>query len=318
MSQDKQKRIGILVGQESDWPNAFITAVNNTNQPVTAEFVKIGGTYMNETCPYDLIIDRVSHEIPYYRSYLKFAALQGCITINNPLIWSADSKFMSITVANQLGFNSPRTVVLPNKEVEEENKPDSFRNLVYPMDWDGIIDYVGVPAIFKDVSVGGRRLVYRVHSVDELIQYFDESGTRTMILQQIVESDVHIHAFVIGQEKVQLLRYSLADGRYLPELIDTESEKGQMLTQGALKLTQTFGYDINMVEFVLHGDTPYVINSTNPAPMIDKKLMNEEQFNWCLQETVALALDRLQRPLPPRGLLRDLLHSDATDNEATA
>ncbi len=313
MSQDKQKRIGILVGQESDWPNALLTAVNNANQPVIAEFVKIGGTYMNETCPYDLIIDRVSHEIPYYRSYLKLAALQGCTTINNPFTWSADSKFMSIALTNQLGFNSPRSVVLPNKEVEEENKPDSFRNLVYPMDWDGIIDFVGVPAIFKDVSVGGRRLVYRVHSVDELIQHYDESGTRTMILQQIVESDVHIHAFVIGQEKVQLLRYSLADGRYLPELIDTESEKGQMLTQAALKLTQTFGYEINMVEFVLQGDTPYVINSTNPAPIIDKKLMNEDQFNWCLQETVALALDRLQQPQPPRGLLRDLLNNNVPE-----
>jgi hypothetical protein len=314
MSETDQKRIGILVGQEQDWPNAFITAVNNQSGSATAEFVKLGGTFMNESCPYDLIIDRISHEIPYYRSYLKFASLQGCTVINDPLTWSADSKFFNNAITNKLGFKSPRSVVLPNKEVEEENKPDSFRNLVYPMDWAGIIDYVGVPAIFKDVSVGGRRLVYRVHSVDELIQRYDESGTRTMILQQIIESDVHIHAFVIGQEKVQLLRYSLSDSRYLPDLIDTQSTKGQILTQAAIKLSQTFGYEINMVEFVLQGDTPYVINSTNPAPSIDKTLMNDEQFDWCLKESVALALHRLERPLPPRGFLRDLLDNNEMTN----
>jgi hypothetical protein len=307
MSETDQKRIGILVGQESDWPNAFITAVNQQSQNVTAEFVKLGGTFMDEACAYDLIIDRISHEIPYYRSYLKFAAMQGCVVINDPFIWSADSKFFNNALVNKLGFASPRTVALPNKEVEEENKPDSFRNLIYPMDWQGIIDYVGVPAIFKDVSVGGRRLVNRVHSVDDLIQHYDESGTRTMILQQIIESDVHIHAFVMAQEQVQLLRYSLVDGRYLPELIDNDSERGQRLANIALTLTKTFGYDINMVEFVLHEETPYVINSTNPAPMIDKKLMNEAQFDWCLQAMVNLALQRLERPLPPKGLLRDLL-----------
>jgi hypothetical protein len=309
MSETSQKRIGILVGQESDWPNAFITAVNQQSDSATAEFVKLGGTFMNESCPYDLIIDRISHEIPYYRSYLKFASLQGCAVINDPLTWSADSKFFSNAITNKLGYTSPRSVVLPNKEVEEENKPDSFRNLVYPMDWKGIIDYVGVPAIFKDVSVGGRRLVYRVHSVDELIQRYDESGTRTMILQQIIESDVHIHAFVIGQEAVQLLRYSITDGRYLPDFIDNDSPKGKKLTEAALKLTQTFGYDINMVEFVLDGDTPFVINSTNPAPIMDKKLMLDEHFDWCLQETVKLALHRLERPLPPRGFLHDLLNN---------
>lgn len=307
MSETDQKRIGILVGQESDWPNAFITAVNQQGQNVTAEFVKLGGTFMDESYTYDLIIDRISHEIPYYRSYLKYAALNSCIVINDPFIWSADSKFFNNALVHKLGFSSPRTVALPNKEVEEENKPDSFRNLVYPMDWQGIIDYVGVPAIFKDVSVGGRRLVNRVHSVDELIQHYDESGARTMILQQIIDSDYHVHAFVIGQEQVQLLRYSLADGRYLPELIDNQSERGQTLAQTAVSLTKTFGYDINMVEFVLQGETPYVINSTNPAPMIDKKLMNEAQFTWCLQEIVALALRRLERPLPPKGFLRDLL-----------
>jgi hypothetical protein len=307
MSETDQKRIGILVGQESDWPNAFITAVNQQGQNVTAEFVKLGGTFMDEACTYDLIIDRISHEIPYYRSYLKYAALNGCTVINDPFIWSADSKFFNNALVHKLGFASPRTVALPNKEVEEENKPDSFRNLIYPMDWQGIIDYVGVPAIFKDVSVGGRRLVNRVHSVDELIQHYDESGARTMILQQIIDSDYHVHAFVIGQEQVQLLRYSLADGRYLPELIDSQSERGRTLAQTAVTLTKTFGYDINMVEFVLQGETPYVINSTNPAPMIDKKLMNEAQFTWCLQEMVALALRRLERPLPPKGLLGDLL-----------
>ena len=36
---------------------------------VTAEFVKVGAVRMDEPSRYDVIIDRISHEVPYYRVY---------------------------------------------------------------------------------------------------------------------------------------------------------------------------------------------------------------------------------------------------------
>ena len=35
---------------------------------VTAEHLKIGGVRMAEPCGYDVIVDRISHDIPFYRS----------------------------------------------------------------------------------------------------------------------------------------------------------------------------------------------------------------------------------------------------------
>lgn len=302
MSQDESKRIGLIVGREWDWPSAFMEAVNRREAGVTAELVKLGGTFMDEACTYDVIVDRMSHEIPYYRAFLKYAAINNTYVINNPFTWSADSKFFAVVLANRLGLASPRTVVLPNKHIEIEVVPDSFRNLTYPMDWQAIIDYVGVPAIFKDIHVGGRSPVHRVSNVDELIQRYDESGTRTKILQQVIESDHHVHCFVVGQEKVMALRYSPAHGRYLPDIIAGDDPVGQRLGQDALRLTHAYQYDVNMVEFVLKDDTVYVINGTNPAPEMDKELMTPEQFAWCVHEVAELAVQRARRPLRQRAI----------------
>ena len=296
MSQDESKRIGLIVGREWDWPSAFMDAVNRRETGVTADLVKLGGTFMDEACTYDVIVDRMSHEIPYYRAFLKYAAINNTYVINNPFTWSADSKFFAVVLANRLGLYSPRTVVLPNKHIEIEVVPDSFRNLTYPMDWQAIIDYVGVPAIFKDIHAGGRSPVHRVSNVDELIQRYDESGTRTKILQQVIESNVHIHCFVVGHEKVMALRYSAANGRYLPDIIAGDDPVGQRLSHDALRLTRTYQYDINMVEFVIKDDRVYVINGTNPAPEMDKELMTPEQFEWCVSEMAELALHRARRP----------------------
>lgn len=293
MSQKSRIRIGLIVGEERDWPEAFIKAIDESQSGVSAELVKLAGTPMDAACAYSLIIDRMSHEVPYYRAYLKYAALKGCQIINDPFTRSADDKFFGTVMSNNLGLTSPRTIVLPNKEITKDVGPDSFRNLTYPMDWQGIVDYVGVPAIFKDVHSGGRLAAFRVHSVDDLIKRYDESGTRTMILQQIIESDSHIHCFVIGREKVLLLRYSLTDGKYLPGVVSGSGALTARMADEALNVTRAYGYDINMVEFVVDGDLPYIINSTNPAPLFDLELMSDDQFRWCVKEITSLAIERV-------------------------
>ncbi|MCP4428078.1 MAG: hypothetical protein GY803_26630 [Chloroflexi bacterium] len=295
-SKGMDKRIGLIVGRDCQWLDMFMKIVNEADNGVVAELVRLSGTIIDDDCPYDVIIDRVSHEIPYYRAYLYHAALQGCYIINNPFAWSADSKFFGIGLVNRLGFTSPRTIVLPNKYVEKEMTPDNFRNLIYPMDWQGIIDYVGVPAIFKNIISGGRDVVYRVSSVDDLIRRYDESGTMTMLLQQIIDSDTHIHCFVFGHEVVLPLRFSIADNRYFPDILPTDDALGRQLAHQALTLTRAYGYDVNMVEFVLADDQLYIINATNPAPEMFQGLMTTEQFNFCVSEAARVAIARVKRP----------------------
>jgi hypothetical protein len=305
-----RKRIGIIVGREREWSQAFMDAVAKLDMGVQAELVKLSGTFMDEPCLYDVIIDRMSHEVPYYRVYLEYAALQGAYIVNNPFTWSADSKFFGLALVNRLGFTSPRTIVLPNKHIEKDMTPDSFRNLVYPMDWQGIIDYVGVPAIFKNINSGGRSAVHRVHNIDELIQRYDESGTLTMILQQVVEAEQHIHCFVFGHEKVVALQYLPDNGSYHAQMLPLDNELGEQLIHQSLTLTRAYGYDVNMVEFVQHGEQLCVINCTNPAPVMNQELMTTEQFESCLYEFARIAIDRAKRPYPQRSIF-DHTHFNA-------
>jgi hypothetical protein len=149
-------KVGLLVGREWSFPPAFIEEVNRRDEGVTADFVKLGGTRMAEPNEFSVIIDRISHEVPYYRSYLKNAVLQGVTVINNPFMWTADDKFFGASLAEMLGVAHPKTVVLPNKDyVPGIVHPDSLRNLIAPLDWRGLVEHIGLPCVLKDAHGGG-------------------------------------------------------------------------------------------------------------------------------------------------------------------
>lgn len=296
MSRDGKKLVGFIIGREKEMPDAVMSIINSRYEGIQAELVKLGGTFLDEPMPYDVIIDRMSHEIPYYHAYVKFAALNGCYVINDPFVWANDTKFFAGTLMDKLGVRTPRTVVLPNKDIATDTVPDSFRNLTYPMDWEAIINYIGSPAIFKDVRSGGRRFAHRVNNVEELIQRYDESGTRTMILQRVIESNHQYHCLVIGGEKTLLMPYSLETGRYFAEDNGLEESVVQKMTETAMHVADVYGYDINMTEFVLQGDEVYLINATNPSPLIGRDLMTEVQFEWICNEISGLAVRRVAEP----------------------
>jgi hypothetical protein len=298
MSRDGKKLIGFIIGREKEMPDAVMKIINERHKGVQAEMVKLSGTFLDEPVPYDVIIDRMSHEIPYYRAYAKFAAFKGCYVINNPFVWANDTKFMAGTIGKKLDVLTPRTMVLPNKDVATDTVPDSFRNLSYPMDWQAIIDYIGSPAIFKDIASGGRRFAHRVNSVEELIQRYDESGTRTMILQQVIESNHQYHCLVIGGEKTLLVPYSLENGRYFELESSGDDWAKDRICEISLQFTKIYGYDINMTEFVVKDDQLYLINATNPSPLIGRDLMTPGQFDWICNEIADLAVLRTRKPLP--------------------
>ncbi len=130
------KRIGILFGMENTFPQALVERINSFEMPeVTAEFVQLGGVRMAEPSRYSVIVDRISHDVPFYRAYLKNAALDGTYIINNPFWWSADDKFFNYALATRLGVAIPRTVILPHKEHPAGTTDRSMRNLQYPLDW---------------------------------------------------------------------------------------------------------------------------------------------------------------------------------------
>src|SRR5258708_13128419 len=109
-------KVGLLVGREWSFPPAFIEEVSRRDEGVVAEFVKLGGTRMDEPCPYAVIIDRISHEGPYYRLYLKYAVLQGGPVVTNPFMWTPDDKLFYAALPPHLRPHSPQTLCLLHKK----------------------------------------------------------------------------------------------------------------------------------------------------------------------------------------------------------
>ncbi len=105
------KKVGILVGREKTFPEALIQNINQRGKgAVVAEYLKLGGVRHDAPPQYDLVVDRISHEVPFYRATLKRIALEGTFIINNPFWWSADDKFFNYSLARKLGVAVPKTV----------------------------------------------------------------------------------------------------------------------------------------------------------------------------------------------------------------
>lgn len=285
-------KVGVMVGREWSFPPAFIEEVNRRNEGVTAEYVKLGGTMQNEPNEYRVIIDRISHEIPYYRAYLKNAVLQGTYVINNPFMWSSDDKFFEASLATQLGVASPRTLVLPNKDYIEGIVTESLRNLVYPLNWDAITDYVGLPAILKDAWGGGWRHVYKVNTIDELIAAYDQTGQLTMVLQEFIEWDHYVRCMCIGQDVVMPIKYDPRERRYHIEHAHLSADLGARIVHDAMLLNRALGYDMNTVEFAVRDGVPYAIDFMNPAPDMDVNSITPFYFEWVVNAMADLVIRR--------------------------
>jgi hypothetical protein len=292
-------KIGLLVGREWSFPPAFIEEVNGRNEGVVADYVKLGGTRMAEPNDYAVIIDRISHEVPYYRSYLKNAVLQGVTVINNPFMWTADDKFFGASLAEGLGVAHPKTLALPNKDyVPGIIHPDSLRNLVAPLDWQGIVDYVGLPCVLKDAHGGGWKEVYICHSLEDLIYYYDQSGLLTMIVQEFIEWDHYVRCMCLGQEEILPIKYDPKARRYHVEHDHLTPELGQRIVGDSLKLVRALGYDMNTCEWAVRDGVPYAIDFMNPAPDMDVNSLTPFYFDWAVKHMADMAIRLAKEPRP--------------------
>ena len=299
------KKVGLLVGREWSFPPKFIEAVAARNAGVIAEHAKLGGTLMNEPCPYAVLVDRISHEVPYYRSYLKNAVLQGTHVVNNPFMWTADDKFFGASLCAKLGIAHPKTVVLPNKEYVPGIIPnESLRNLVYPLDWDGIIAHVGLPCVLKDAHGGGWREVYICKTKQELLDAYDGSGLLTMVLQEFIEWEHYVRCLCIGRENVLPMKYDPKARRYLVEHEHLAPDLGSRVVNDSLKLVNALGYDMNSVEWAVKDNVPYAIDFMNPAPDMDVNSLTPHYFNWAVNAMADMVVDRALNPRPQLTELR--------------
>lgn len=294
--QERPRTIGLLCGREYSFPPAFIERVNRIGAPhgITAEMVMLGGTRMDELARYRVIVDRISHEVEYYRGAMKQAVLQGTYVINNPFWWTADDKFFNYSLMARLGIAIPRTVLLPQKAYppEIDLTSESLHNLRYPIDWDELLDYVGRPAILKPYSGGGWRHVYKVHDRRELLEAYDRTAPYCMTLQQFIDFTLYVRCFTFGKTDITPVAYDPRDRRYLVEHEYLSPDVGARVVRDAQTINLALGYEMNTIEFAIQDGVPYAIDFLNAAPDFERDRITSFYFSHVVGKMADLVIDR--------------------------
>lgn len=289
-------KVGLLCGREYSFPPAFLARVNELGKKdgVSAEFVKLGGTRMGEPAKYKVIVDRISHEVAYYRGYLKHAALEGSYVINNPFWWTADDKYFNYSMAAKLGIAIPKTVLLPQKGFpsDVDLTSESLHNLEYPIDWDALLDFIGRPAILKPYSGGGWKHVYKVHDKQELLAAYDKTSPYCMTLQEFIDFTQYVRCFTFGKTDILPVAYDPKERRYLVEHQYLTAGVGARVVKDAQTINLALGYEMNTIEFAIKDGVPYAIDFLNPAPDFERERITEFYFEQVVEKMARLVIDR--------------------------
>lgn len=287
------KKIGLLFGMEQSFPPALVAEINSRDEDVSAEFVRIGGVTLESLFEYDVILDRISQDVPFYRAMLKVAALNGVRVVNNPFWWSADDKFFNYAVADKAGIPVPKTALLPSKSHPPDTTSESFRNLMFPLNWQEVFDNVGFPSWLKPFDGGGWKHVYKIHSVEEFFERYSETGDIVMTLQESIEFTEYYRCYCIGRKHVHVMPYEPRNPhhlRYAADFAPTDAMR-RTLEELCVKICTILGYDFNTVEFAVRDGIPYAIDYMNPAPDAERSSIGEENFEWILSTAATFLID---------------------------
>jgi glutathione synthase/RimK-type ligase-like ATP-grasp enzyme len=288
------KTIGVLHGKERSFPEALIKRINEKNiKGISAAPVKIDKVIQGDLSGYAVIIDRISQDVPFYRAFLKNAAISGTAVINNPFWWSADEKFFNNALATKIGVPVPKTVILPSRDLPDDTSAESFSNLAYPLDWKGIFDYVGFPAYMKPFAGGGWKNVYRLNDMNEFFERHAETGQLVMLLQEEIVFEEYYRCYCIGRKHVRIMPYEPRNPHHLRYVANLKPSAKMLKTMEdiVLNINNHLGYDFNTVELAIRDGIPYAIDFCNPAPDADLKSVGQENFDWVVETSANYAIE---------------------------
>jgi hypothetical protein len=175
---------------------------------------------------------------------------------------------------------------------------ESLRNLEFPLDWQGIVDYVGFPSFLKPFDGGGWKNVSKVNSLEELWKEYDQTGTLCMTLQEGIDFDQFVRCYCVGQEEVMIMAYDprkayLSGEQYIHNPDYLAPELADRVRRDVRTLCTALGYDLNTVEFAIKDGIPYAIDFMNPAPDAELASVGEFYHKWISDAVTDLVFKRL-------------------------
>jgi hypothetical protein len=297
MADRSQHLIGLLLGAEEDWPQAFEALLRRVG-PVKAdgrthefgtERLTIEPFDLNDPVRVGLVIDRLAYWYYHPREWLKKAALMnGTYLLNSPFTFQSMEKHSAYCAMLRLGLKIPRTVLVPYKN-PVDNVRWAYTAAKYnkPFDLDAIADDLGYPMYMKPFDGGGWRGVSRINNREDLHAAYDESGEMLMHLQATVEYEKFARALSIGAETMVMdfrpdepmhNRYAVSHDFLSPSA-------GHQSVAISRIVNAFFGWEFNSCEMLVAGDSVHPIDYANACPDVAITSLHY-YFPWAISALV--------------------------------
>lgn len=276
----KTRKIGLSLGADICWPICYEALLRKLDLSIPdgkdtirfdVERVHIEPFNLRQPCPYDLVIDRLTHWYHTSREWIKKSILTDDLYVfNNP--WSLQSMEKQTTYAAmmRLGMPIPETWLIPPKEYTEsadlQRTLSRYANL---FDLGAIGDKIGYPLFMKPYDGGAWVGVTAIDDRDALLGAYDKSGTKVMNLQKGVQPhDAFVRCIGLGPQW-RCVNYDpgapLHD-RYQMDLDFLPTVEENHLANLTMVINAFFGWDFNSCESLRSNGTWYPIDFANACP----------------------------------------------------
>lgn len=299
----KIRRIGLSLGADICWPICYEALLDRLDLSIPhgndtlrfeVERVTIEPFDLRQPCPYDLVIDRLTHWYYTSREWIKKSILTDDLYVfNNP--WSLQSmeKQTTYCAMMRLGFPVPDTWMVPPKAyLESADLEPTLKRYAKIFNLGDIGDRIGYPLYMKPYDGGAWVGVTSIDDREALLAAYDTSGTRVMNLQQgIVPHDVFVRCIGLGPQW-RLVNYDPAaplHNRYQTDVDFLAPAEQNHLIEMTTVINAFFGWDFNSCEALRSGGAWYPIDFANACP--DSQVTSlHYHFPWLIKANLRWSL----------------------------
>jgi hypothetical protein len=291
--------IGLLLGTEEDWPQAFeeilrrlgaVSDARGTRHVFDCERIMIEPFSLRDHPKYSLVVDRLAYWYYHPREWLKKVALMDNVyLLNSPFTFQSMEKHAAYCAMIRLGLKVPETVLVPFKN-PLDNARYAYTAARYnrPFDLDAIAERIGYPLFMKPYDGGAWRGVSRIANPAELHAAYDQSGEMLMHLQKAIDGyDVFARSLSIGAETM-VMRFQPDEpmhSRYAVEHSFLSAETGvEVVTIGKL-VNAFFRWEFNSCETLVMAGEVYPIDYANACPDVSLTSLHY-YFPWAIKALV--------------------------------
>jgi hypothetical protein len=298
MTDVQRHLVGLLLGQEEDWPRALegLSGLLGTfsyagrRHAIDVERVKIAPFNLRDKARHDLVIDRLAYWYYHPREWLKKVALMDDVyLLNSPFTFQSMEKHAAYCAMLRLGLKVPNTVLVPFKN-PVDNARWAYTAAKYnrPFDLDAIAAEIGFPLFMKPYDGGQWVGVTRIRDGAELHRAYDASGERLMHLQASIENyDVFARSLSIGAETM-VMRFRPEEpmhDRYAVDHDFLSPKVGTEVLSISRLINAFFRWEFNSCETLVRGDEAFPIDYANASPDVALTSLHY-YFPWAMKALV--------------------------------